>query len=116
MNIGVTPMTVIQYLRTLFVAVFVLILSGRARQSALSDRARPDSINVRVATPKNVGVSAEVVVNGTVETHPFLQLAAAPLCSVHAAFRKLGVQSFRANLLRFSRPLSGCRKKRNGEF
>jgi hypothetical protein len=58
----------VQYLRTLFVAVFILSLSGCARQSASADRARPDPIAIRVARPKHVRVPAEVVVSGTVET------------------------------------------------
>src|SRR5216683_5555431 len=61
-------MEAIQYLRTLFVAVFALSLSGCARQSASADRAQPDPIAVRVATPKHVRVPTEVVVSGTVET------------------------------------------------
>src|SRR5713101_125929 len=61
-------MKAIQYLRTLFVAVFALSLGGCAKQSALADRAQPDPIAVRVATPKHVRVPAEVVVSGTVET------------------------------------------------
>src|SRR6266849_3430810 len=61
-------MEAIQYLRTLFVAVFALSLSGCARQSASADRGQPDPIAVRVATPKHVRVPAEVVVSGTVET------------------------------------------------
>jgi multidrug efflux pump subunit AcrA (membrane-fusion protein) len=61
-------MEAIQYLRTLFVVVFALSLSGCARQSASADRAQPDPIAVRVATPKHVRVPAEVVVSGTVET------------------------------------------------
>ena len=56
------------YLRTLFVAVFALSLTGCARQSASADRAHPDPIAVRVATPKHVRIPAEVVVSGTVET------------------------------------------------
>src|SRR5258708_36201470 len=61
-------MASIQYLRTLFVVVFALSLSGCARQSASADRAQPDPIAVRVATPRHVRVPAEVVVSGTVET------------------------------------------------
>src|SRR5216683_5877016 len=61
-------MEAIQYLRTLFVAVFALSLSGCARQSISADRAQPDPIAVRVATPKHVRVPTEVVVSGTVET------------------------------------------------
>src|SRR5258708_839410 len=61
-------MASIQYLRTLFVVVFALSLSGCARQSASADRAQPDPIAVRVATPKQVRVPAEIVVSGTVET------------------------------------------------
>ena len=49
-------------------AVVALSLSGCARQSASTDRAQPDPIAVRVATPKHVRVPAEVVVSGTVET------------------------------------------------
>src|ERR1700730_4859173 len=48
--------------------VFALSLSGCARQSASTDRAQPDPIAVRIATPKHVQVPAEVVVSGTVET------------------------------------------------
>src|SRR6266550_4537185 len=48
--------------------VFALLLSACARQSASSDRAQPDPIAVRIATPKHVRVPAEVVVSGTVET------------------------------------------------
>ena len=61
-------MEAIQHLRTLFVAVFAISLSGCARQSASAERAQPDSIAVRVARPKHVRVPAEVVVSGTVET------------------------------------------------
>jgi multidrug efflux pump subunit AcrA (membrane-fusion protein) len=61
-------MEAIQYLRTLFVAVFILSLSGCARQSASADRAPPDPIAIRVARPKHVRVPAEVAVSGTVET------------------------------------------------
>ena len=61
-------MEAIHYLRTLFVAVFTLSISGCARQSASADRAQPDPIAVRIATPKHVRVPAEVVVSGTVET------------------------------------------------
>src|SRR6266478_3786401 len=52
----------------MFVAVFALSLTGCAKQSASSDRAQPDPIAVRIATPKHVRVPAEVVVSGTVET------------------------------------------------
>jgi multidrug efflux pump subunit AcrA (membrane-fusion protein) len=45
-----------------------LFLTGCARQSASSDRAQPDPIAVRIATPTHVQVPAEVVVSGTVET------------------------------------------------
>src|SRR5580700_6924200 len=45
-----------------------LFLSGCERQSASADRAQPDPIAVRIATPKHVRVPAEVVVSGTVET------------------------------------------------
>src|ERR1700680_3234694 len=48
--------------------VVALFLSGCARQSASADRAQPDPIAVRIATPKHVQVPAEVVVSGTVET------------------------------------------------
>ena len=48
--------------------VVALFLSGCARQSASSERAQPDPIAVRIATPKHVRVPAEVVVSGTVET------------------------------------------------
>src|ERR1700730_7877678 len=61
-------MEAIQYLRTLCLAVVALSLCGCARQSASADRAHPDPIAVRVATPKHVRVPAEVVVSGTVET------------------------------------------------
>src|ERR1700688_260347 len=61
-------MEAIQYLRTLFVAVFAISLSGCARQSASADLAQPDPIAVRIATPKHVRVPAEVMVSGTVET------------------------------------------------
>src|SRR5260370_722127 len=61
-------MKAIQYPRTLFVAVLVFSLVGCARQSVSADRAQPDPIAVRVATPKHVRVPAEVVVSGTVET------------------------------------------------
>jgi hypothetical protein len=61
-------MEAMEYMRTLFVAVFILSLSGCARQSASADRAQPDPIAVRVAKPKHVRVPAEVVVSGTVET------------------------------------------------
>src|SRR5713101_5638788 len=61
-------MEAIQYLRTLFVAVFALSLSGCARQSASAERGQPDPIAVRIATPKHVRVPAEVLVSGTVET------------------------------------------------
>src|SRR6266478_9291026 len=52
----------------LLTCVVALFLSGCARQSASSDRAQPDPIAVRIATPKHVRVPAEVVVSGTVET------------------------------------------------
>src|SRR5258708_4666292 len=58
----------IQYLRTLFVAVLTLSLSGCARQSSSADPAQPDQIAVRIATPKHIRVPAEVMVSGTVET------------------------------------------------
>jgi multidrug efflux pump subunit AcrA (membrane-fusion protein) len=45
-----------------------LFLSGCARQSASADRAQPDPISVRIATPKHVRIPAEVVVSGTIET------------------------------------------------
>ena len=61
-------MEAIQYLRTFFVAVLALSLSGCAKQSATADHAQPDPIAVRVATPKHVRIPAEVVVSGTVET------------------------------------------------
>src|SRR5258708_5153886 len=48
--------------------VVLLFLGGCARQSASSERAQPDPIAVRIATPKHVRVPAEVVVSGTVET------------------------------------------------
>src|ERR1700692_4907529 len=48
--------------------VVALFISGCTRQSASSDRAQPDPIAVRIATPKHVQVPAEVVVSGTVET------------------------------------------------
>jgi RND family efflux transporter MFP subunit len=48
--------------------VIALFLGGCARQSASADRAQPDPIAVRIATPKHVRVPAEVVVSGTVET------------------------------------------------
>src|SRR5713226_3367313 len=48
--------------------VLALFLSGCARQSASADRAQPDPIAVRIATPKHVRVPAEVLVSGTVET------------------------------------------------
>ena len=48
--------------------VFVLLLGACARQSSSADRAQPDPISVRIATPKHVRVPAEVVVSGTVET------------------------------------------------
>src|SRR5713226_5322136 len=48
--------------------VVALFLGGCGRQSASSDRAQPDPIAVRIATPKHVRVPAEVVVSGTVET------------------------------------------------
>src|ERR1700737_3948699 len=65
-RIEVAPMGL--YLRALFVAVFALSISGCARHTASTDRAQPDPIAVRVATPKHVRVPAEVVVSGTVET------------------------------------------------
>src|SRR5437879_8740154 len=52
----------------LLACVVALFLGGCARQSASSDRAQPDPIAVRIATPKHVRVPAEVVVSGTVET------------------------------------------------
>src|SRR3989475_2786493 len=54
--------------RLLACGVVALFLGGCARQSASSDRAHPDPIAVRIATPKHVRVPAEVVVSGTVET------------------------------------------------
>jgi multidrug efflux pump subunit AcrA (membrane-fusion protein) len=48
--------------------VIALFLSGCARQSASGDRAQPDPIAIRIATPKHVRVPAEVAVSGTVET------------------------------------------------
>lgn len=45
-----------------------LFLGGCGRQSASADRAQPDPIAVRIATPKHVQIPAEVVVSGTVET------------------------------------------------
>ena len=48
--------------------VVALFLGGCGRQSASADRAQPDPIAVRIATPKHVRVPAEVVVSGTVET------------------------------------------------
>jgi len=54
--------------RIVFVAVFALSFGGCARQSPSANRAQPDPIAVRVATPKHVRVPAEVVVSGTVET------------------------------------------------
>ena len=48
--------------------VVVLFLGGCGRQSASADRAQPDPIAVRIATPKHVRVPAEVMVSGTVET------------------------------------------------
>jgi len=48
--------------------IVALFLGGCARQSASSDRAQPDPIAVRIATPKHVRVPPEVVVSGTVET------------------------------------------------
>src|ERR1700692_1328987 len=50
--------------------VVALFLSGCARQSPSADRAQPDPIAVRIATPKHVRVPAEVLVSGTVETPP----------------------------------------------
>src|SRR5260370_11126479 len=61
-------MKAVQHLPKLFGAIVALSLSGCARQSAPADRAQPDPIAVRVATPKHVRVPAEVVVSGTVET------------------------------------------------
>src|SRR5437773_12487919 len=49
-------------------AAVALFLSGCARQSASADRAQPDPIAVRIATPKHLRVPAEVLVSGTVET------------------------------------------------
>src|SRR5260370_31780546 len=49
-------------------AVVAIFLGGCARQNASADRAQPDPIAVRIATPKHVRVPAEVVVSGTVET------------------------------------------------
>ena len=57
-----------QYLRTLLVSVLVLSLGGCTRQSVPADRAQPDPIAVRVATPKHVRIPTEIVVSGTVET------------------------------------------------
>jgi multidrug efflux pump subunit AcrA (membrane-fusion protein) len=57
-----------QYLRPLLCAVVVLSLSACAKQSALAQRAQPDPITVRIATPRHVRVPAEVAVSGTVET------------------------------------------------
>src|SRR5712671_6962929 len=57
-----------QYLRPLLCAVLVLSLSACAKQSALAERAQPDPIAVRIATPRHVRVPAEVAVSGTVET------------------------------------------------
>src|SRR5260370_1833928 len=48
--------------------VVALFFSGCARQSASADRAQPDPIAVRIATPEHVRVPAEVLVSGTVET------------------------------------------------
>ena len=48
--------------------VAALFLGGCGRQSTSADRAQPDPIAVRIATPKHVRVPAEVVVSGTVET------------------------------------------------
>jgi multidrug efflux pump subunit AcrA (membrane-fusion protein) len=48
--------------------VFALLLSACARQSSSADRAQPDPIAVRIATPKHFRVPAEVVVSGSVET------------------------------------------------
>jgi RND family efflux transporter MFP subunit len=48
--------------------VVALFLGGCGRQSASAERAQPDPIAVRIATPKHVRVPAEVVVSGTVET------------------------------------------------
>src|SRR3954466_13376879 len=52
----------------LLTCVVALLLGGCARENASSDRAQPDQIAVRIATPKHVRVPAEVVVSGTVET------------------------------------------------
>src|ERR1700680_1181471 len=48
--------------------VVALFLSGCARQGASANRAQPDPIAVRIATPTHVRVPAEVLVSGTVET------------------------------------------------
>ena len=48
--------------------VVALFLSGCARQSPSANRAQPDPIAGRIATPKHVRVPAEVLVSGTVET------------------------------------------------
>src|ERR1700675_3830404 len=48
--------------------VVALFLGGCARQNASPDRAHPDPIALRIATPKHFRVPAEVVVSGTVET------------------------------------------------
>src|SRR5712691_475173 len=61
-------MKAVQHLPKLFGAILALSLSGCAKQSASADRAQPNPIAVRVATPKHVRVPAEVVVSGTVET------------------------------------------------
>jgi multidrug efflux pump subunit AcrA (membrane-fusion protein) len=61
-------MVELEYLRSLFIGVFALALSGCARQSTSAARAQPDPVAVRVATPKHVRVPAEVAVSGTVET------------------------------------------------
>src|SRR6266851_5152098 len=61
-------MKAVQHLPKLFGAIVALSLSGCARQSASADRAQPDPIAVRIATPKHVRVPAEVVISGTVET------------------------------------------------
>src|SRR5712691_2562297 len=53
----------------LFACVVVALFLGACGQrSASADRAQPDPIAVRIATPKHVRVPAEVVVSGTVET------------------------------------------------
>src|SRR2546422_695706 len=50
------------FLACVVVAFFFVVC---ARQSASPDRAQPDPIAVRIATPKHVRVPAEVVVSGT---------------------------------------------------